>query len=853
MKRYIILFLTLLGVLVMEAQRVRVMAPKHVAVGEEFQVEYTIYTQDVRNFQLGKISNGIEKVFGPATSSQSNFQFIDGHASSSSSVSFTYVFVAMRKGSFSIGPARILVNGQNLASTPVNIIASGNANVSRASSAGGYYEPQEDRHESSTEVSSKDLFIKVNASKTKVYEQEPVLLTYKVYTTKNLRQLMGKMPDLAGFHVQEIPLPQQKSFHRERVGKRVYNCVTWSEYVMYPQMTGTLRVPPLTFHGVIQDNNGFNPFEAFGIDGATTSVKRDIVAPGLSIHVLPLPSKPSGFSGGVGHFNLSAQLNKQEVKVGDPVSLRVVVSGTGNLKLIKQPVIQVPDGFEAYDVKVTDKTRLTTKGSEGNIVYDQVLVPRKKGKVTFAPVKFTYYDLSQKKYVTLQTAPIVLNVLKGNGNMQEEETAVAANEDIRPLKMGDSTIGSGRDDFFGSVGYYLLLILLLTVGTILAYCQRDRFSYRVDAVMKRGRNANKTAASRLRIAHGLMLRGKNLEFYDEILHTLWGYASDRLSLPVEQLSRDNVSEKLKGNSVPDVVVEKFIGALDECEFERYAPGDEKGNMQRTFDVAMTAITEMEEVMKKKGDTSRKNRLSFMLFFVMSLVSLQLSAQSKKDADLVYQKGNYAQAARMYEGLLKRGESPTLYYNLGNSYFRLDNIPHAVLAYERALKLSPGDEDIRFNLQLTQSKTIDKLTPESEMFFVTWYKYLVNLLTVDQWAFIGIACLLLALLGLAIYLFVENDIVHKIARLCSPLLLFFFALASFLAWQQIVFLKSHNHAIVMSASAIVRKSPDNQAAEVFILHEGSKVRILDRGIRQWVEISLSDGRQGWIQSARLEEI
>ena len=206
----------------------------------------------------------------------------------------------------------------------------------------------------------------MSANKTTVYEQEPVLLTYKVYTTKNLRQLMGKMPDLAGFLVQEVDLPQQKTFHRERVGNRVYNCVTWSEYVMYPQVTGTLKVPSLTFHGIIQESNGFNPFEAFGIDGGTTNIKKNIVAPGLSVKVLPLPARPADFSGGVGHFNLSAQLNKKEVKAGDPVTIRVVVSGTGNLKLIRQPVIQLPKGFEAYDVKTTDKTQLTTKGSESS-------------------------------------------------------------------------------------------------------------------------------------------------------------------------------------------------------------------------------------------------------------------------------------------------------------------------------------------------------------------------------------------------------------------------------------------------------------------------------------------------------
>ena len=810
MKRYIFLFLVLLNVCTIQAQRVRVAAPKHVTVGEEFQVEYTVYTQDIHRFQLGRLSGGLEKVYGPATSSQSNFQFIDGHASSSSSVSFTYVFVATRKGMLSIGPARIIVNGQELASTPVRINASGNT-AARSSSGGGYYDPQDDPRSAATTISSKDLFIKVSANKTTVYEQEPVLLTYKVYTTKNLRQLMGKMPDLAGFHVQEIDLPQQKTFHRERIGNRVYNCVTWSEYVMYPQMTGTLKVPSLT-----------------------------------------LPARPTEFSGGVGHFNLSAQLNKKEVKAGDPVTIRVVVSGTGNLKLIRQPIIQLPKGFEAYDIKTTDKTQLTTKGAEGNMIYDQVVVPHQEGVVSIPPVKLCYYDLAQKKYVTLQTAPMELKVSRGDGTSKDILSVDLPNEDILPLKTGESSLDKVGNFFFGSAPYYIILILLLSTGGILSFCYRNRFAHRVDMVLKRGKNANRIAAGRLHEAELLMLKNKNLEFYDEVLKTLWGYASDKLDLPVEQLSRDNISERFEKINVAKEVIDKFIAAIDECEFERYAPGDEKGNMKRTLDTAMTAISDMEEAVKALTPPSRKTRIFFLLI-CLSVFSLQLAAQTKADVDKMYQKGNYAQAVKGYEKLLKQGESAALYYNLGNSYYRLDNIPHAVLSYERAQRLAPGDEDIRFNLQLAQSKTIDNLTPESEMFFVTWYKALVNYLSVDCWAFLGLVCLALSLAALVVYLFVDSDGFRKAVKVAVPSFLFLFLLDTFFAVQQVYLLDSDDHGIIMSSSAVVRKTPDQQSAEAFILHEGSKVRIIDHSMSQWTEIQLSDGRQGWVRTRHIEAI
>ena len=854
MRRYIILFLLLLSVCALQAQRIRVVAPKHVTVGEEFQVEYTVFTQDVRRFQLGRLSSGLEKVFGPATSSQSNYNFVDGHANSTSTVSFTYVFVATKGGSVTIGPAHIFVNGQELTSTPVKITAS-NGNNNSSSSANGTY--RDSRKSSRTApaptISPQDLFIKVSANKTTVYEQEPVLLTYKVYTTKNLRQLIGKMPDLAGFHVQEIDLPQQKTFHKERIGSRVYNCVTWSQYVMYPQMTGTLNVPPLTFHGVVQLSNGYNSYNGFGNDGGSVNLKKDIVAPGLSVRVLPLPSRPADFSGGVGHFNLSAQLNKKEVRSGNPVSIRVVISGAGNLKLIKKPIIQIPKGFEAYDVKTTDKTLLTTKGAEGNMIYDQVVIPHQEGFVAIPPVKFCYYDLSQKKYVTLQTEPMELMVLRGDGSSRDILSVDLPNEDILPLKKGDSSLDRVGNFFFGSVAYYIILILLFGVGGGLAFHYRARFAHRMDMVLMRGKNANRIASSRLHTAELLMLKNKNLDFYDEVLQTLWGYASDKLNLPVEQLSRDNISEQFSNINVPDEVIDKYISAIDECEFERYAPGDEKGNMKRTLTTAMKAIADMEEAVKKLKSGSRNGSVSLLLVIFMSVFSLQVSAQSKADVDKLYQKGNYMQAAKGYEKLLKEGETAALFYNLGNCYYRLDNIPHAVLSYERAQRLAPSDEDIRFNLQLAQTKTIDNLMPESEMFFITWYKAMINYLSVDWWASIGLGCLFLSVLSLVVYLFVDIEFFRKLSKVVLPVFFLFFLINTFFAIQQVCLLEAETHGIIMSSSAVVRKTPDQKSAEVFILHEGSKVRITDSSMSQWTEIKLSDGRQGWVKAKHVEAI
>lgn len=299
-----------------EAQ-ITVSAPSRVSAGENFRIAYTINTQDVDDFKAGNIPSGLELIAGPYTSQQSSYQMINGHTTSSSSITFTFTLFAGKDGSFVVSPAHARVRGKWIASRPIRITVSG-----RARNAGGAPQMHQDAGGQQEEVApagsaitSKDLFIKVTANKYRVHEQEPVLLTYKVYTLVDLTQLEGKMPDLTGFHSQEIPLPQQKSFHVERVNGRPYRCVTWSQYLMYPQMTGALKIPSITFKGiVVQQNRNVDPFEAFFNGGSGyVEVKRNIVAPGVDIQVDPLPAKPIGFSGGVGKFSISAKLDKQEV------------------------------------------------------------------------------------------------------------------------------------------------------------------------------------------------------------------------------------------------------------------------------------------------------------------------------------------------------------------------------------------------------------------------------------------------------------------------------------------------------------------------------------------------------------
>ncbi len=858
MKRSSIFLICLFVACACFSQVIRVSAPSRVEAGENFRVSFKVTTQDVDDFRSGLHSTDVvEVIAGPYTSSESSFQMVNGHTSSSSSITYTYTLYAAKSGVYNIPAAHARVGGKQISSSPAKVTvvgsAQGRGNNSPKMHEDDNYQPH--MKAAGSAISGRDLFIKVSANKKKVYEQEPILLTYKVYTLVDLTQLEGKMPELTGFHTQEIPLPQQKSFHIERVNGKPYRTVTWSQYVMYPQMTGKMEIPSITFKGiVVQQNRSVDPFEAFFNGGSGyVEVKRNIVAPSIKIDVLPLPQKPANFSGGVGKFNISAQLNKNELKAGDPLSLRIVVGGIGNLKLIKQPVVNFPKDWDKYDPKVTDKTKLTSNGLEGNMIYDILAVPRNQGHYTIPPIELTYYDTSLNQYKTIKTQSFEIEVAKGDGSRSSVvDYSKDQPKDIKDIKKGDAELHSVDNFFFGSVGYLMSLLIPFVAFVALLVIFRKRAIDNADLVKMKGKKANKIATKRLRQANKLMLAGKSNEFYDEVLRALWGYVGDKLNMPAEKLSRENISEKLQSHNVDDNTISKFVSAIDDCEMMRFAPGDPEGNMNKTFESAMTAIMEIENVMKKKSNKAKAFGFSFVLMILM-LIPLSANAITKQNADDEYAKGNYQQAIKDYQEILKTGVSSEIYYNLGNAYYRTDNITQALLAYERALQLSPGDNDIRFNLQYARSKTIDKITPETEMFFVTWYHSLVNFTSVDRWANTAIVSIVMALLLILVFLFAPQMWARKSGFYGSAAFLLLFAFANFFAFQQKHELETKQGAIVIAPTVNVKKTPAASGTDVFVIHEGTRVDITDRGMKQWRGIKLADGREGWLKTSQIEEI
>ena len=579
-------------------------APEVVVSGDQFRLSYTINSQKVRDFRAPSIQ-GFEVLMGPSRSTQSSTQIINGNVTSTSTITFTYILMAGKEGTYKIPGATIVADGNNYTSNSVEIkvlppddtsgAGSGNASSSSRNQA------------NSGKISDKELFMLATVNKTNVYEQEAILLTYKVYTQVNLTGLHGDTPDLKGFHTQEVELPQQKTFTLEHYNGRNYNTTIWQQFVLFPQQSGKLEIPSLSFEGTVSQRiASADPFDAFFNGGNYVDIKKNLVTPKLTINVKELPAgKPTNFSGGVGEFTLSSSISTQELKTNDAVTIKLVISGTGNMKLINTPEVGFPQDFEIYDPKVDNKFNLTRNGLAGNKVIEYLAIPRHAGTYTIPPIEFSYFDLKSQSYKTLKTDAYTLNVAKGEGNSDQvvanftsKEDLKVLGQDIRYIKTGDTRLTQKDDYLFGSTSYWLWYIIPLVLFIAFMVIYRKQAMENANVAKVRTKKANKVAAKRMKNAGNLLAEKKSEAFYDEVLKALWGYISDKLSMPVSQLSKDNIEEELQKHQVADELIKAFIDTLNDCEFARYAPGNQDEKMDKIYSSAIDVISKMENSIKR---------------------------------------------------------------------------------------------------------------------------------------------------------------------------------------------------------------------------------------------------------------
>ena len=608
MRKIIFLLFTILAAWqVKAADKVRFVAEAAdvVVSGDQVRLVFTVNSQDIKDFRAPSIK-GFDVLMGPSRSQQSSIQIINGKRTSNSSTAFTYILLAGSPGTYTIPAASVEVNGEKVFSNAISIKVLPQDQTSGNSGNNGGGSASSSRSQAAgSRISANDLFITATASKTTVHEQEAILLTYKVYTVVNLRQLYGKMPDLKGFHTQEVELPQQKTFTLEHYKGRNYNTTVWSQYVLFPQQTGKLEIPSITFDGVVaQQTISDDPFDAFFNGGGHVEVKKKITTPKVVINVQLLPAKPAGFSGAVGEFKLASSINATDVKTNDAVTIKLTLSGTGNMKLIGTPEVKFPQDFEIYDPKVTDDYKLTNSGLTGTKTFEYLAIPRHAGNFTIPAVEFTYFDLKSNSYKTLKTEAYNLKVAKGQGNADQvisdftnKESVKMLGRDIRFIKLGDSSLRPKGDFFFGTVGYYLCYLIPLLLFVVFAVIYRQKALENANVAKVKTKKANKVATRRMKLAGKLLAENKKNEFYDEVLKALWGYISDKLSIPVSQLSKDNIEAELTNYGVQEALIAEFIGVLNECEYARYAPGNENEAMDKVYSASVEVISKMENSIK----------------------------------------------------------------------------------------------------------------------------------------------------------------------------------------------------------------------------------------------------------------
>lgn len=614
MRRIILISLALITTaLTARAQEISLQAPSTVEAGVQFRVRYTVSAQDATNFTPSDFK-GFEVIYGPSTSRQSSFQIINGQTSSSSTVTYSYVLVASKPGTYTLTPATAQAGGKTISSTSqeITVLSTGtggsSANSSSAGNASGSSHNRRGGNASqpsstSNTIAPTDLFMTATASRTNVYKQEAILVTYKLYTLVNITQLDGKLPTLDGFQIQEIDLPRNKEFELEQYKGKNYHAVTWAQYVLFPQKSGDLVIPAINYEGVVQQRNrNLDPIDAFfnGMSGVI-ELKKTITAPAITIHVKDLPPAPDNFSGAVGTFSLTSSLTPQRLAANEAITLKIDIKGAGNMKLMETPEVPFPQDFETYDAKVSDNFRLTTGGLSGTKSFEYLAVPRHAGDYTIPATQFVYFDTQSKTYKTLATPAYDIHVEKGTGEASggvsnyttPQQDITELNQDIRHIHTRPLRNPLLPRSLVLSPAYALCYALPLVLFCLIVALGRKSIKSKADITSLRAGKANKVARKRLKTAAKLLAQHNGNDFYDEVLRALNGYLTDKFALQQADLNKDNLAAVLLAKGVGEQHVQQLLNTLNNCEFARYAPGDPQQSMDKTYKAAVSLISQLE--------------------------------------------------------------------------------------------------------------------------------------------------------------------------------------------------------------------------------------------------------------------
>ena len=584
-------------------------APAQVIMGRPFQLTYSV-NQRAKDLRAPEFTD-FDYIAGPYTSQSSSTSFVNGKRTSSFNLTYTYTLIANKEGTFTISPATIKVDGEQYTSNGVRIIvlpADQPNNVSAGNTNTVGQTSQRPTSSQNDNVSEANIFVRTLVSKTRVREQEAILLSYKLYFAGvDVAQFTNntRIPEFKGFLKQEIESGEIQT-ELEHYNGRNYQTAILYRTLLFPQRSGDITIEPAQFEAVLRVQNRAQVRSIFDdFFGSYTAVNKPITAPGVTIHVLDLPAnKPAGFSGGVGQFNLTSKISGTELNANEAVTLTLTIQGAGNMKLLKTPMVDWPEGFEVYDPKVTNNFKNTTAGVSGTKTIEYLAIPRAGGTYTIPPVRFAYYDTQEQDYRTITTPEYTLNIERA---ANEDATAMVVNNfvqkeniqqlgtDIRYIHTAELmpvADASSRAIRFGSLLFWLCYAIPSLLAALLFVIFRKKIKENADMTRVRYKKANKVAQRRLKVAEQLLKQNKKDAFFEEIERAAWTYLSDRLSIPTAQLNKENIAQILSNKGVSDMIIQEMMHVLSTAEFARYAPTSDHA-MQEVYEDTIKIINQLE--------------------------------------------------------------------------------------------------------------------------------------------------------------------------------------------------------------------------------------------------------------------
>jgi len=843
------------------AQTIRVDAPNLVASDEQFNVTFSVEGDHAVSDFSWSPGDAFRLVWGPQKSSSTSMSIINGKRSKSVTNSYTYILMPVKAGTFTLPGCSATVQGKKINSKSFTIeVVSGSASRQQA-------QPQQSKPSGDAQgggISSSDVFMRLIVNKTHAVVGEGITATLKLYQRVNIAGFEdAHFPSFNGFWSQELQAPSNINFTRENVGGEIYNTAVIRSWNLIPQKAGSFEIEPaeLVCQINVRTQSSGSIFDSFFQDSYRTIRKRVVTQP-VTLHISALPAgAPSSFGGGVGKFEMRAELTRDSLKTHDAASVRVTVTGTGNLALITAPKISFPPDFETYDVKSSDSGR--------SRVFEYPFIPRSHGEFEIGPVEYSYYDIAAKRYVTLSSQPLRLSVARG---AEPETAAVPAGgqlvqsnrRDVRDLGSDIRFIYTKVPSFSGAGGFFVfsplfwgLAALMLLAAVAVWFILRRRAALRADVAGSRNRAAAKMARRRLALAGDFLQKNLYTAFYEELHKALLGFVSDKLAMDATDMTKENISARLCENGVTEGLAADFVSLLDACEYARYAPSAGHDAMSSHYESAVNVISSIDSSMKKTG---RKPAAGAAVALLLMLVPFGVRAADAYPDSLwnagvaAYSDGRWEDARQAWTAIEGLGlSSPELLCNIGDACFRQDMLPEAILYYSRALKEDPSDKDARHNLEFARSLTRDRIDSVPEFFLRSWMRRLCWAMPSDAWAWLSLGLLAVLLFFVLLFLLGRRPAARKWGFFCgvAVLVLLVFALV-FAAWQRRDYLRADD-AVVMLPVVSVKSAPSgSDTKDLFILHEGTCVELLD-SVGEWRRIRLSDGREGWLRSREIEII